>query len=354
LELGIFYLPVDPRTSQLNCHDSQTRAFPSYRESTDPTENPPTVLSGRSDQLAAIPEEAVWLANFVSPRTRRTYQAAVQSFVVFHGLRSSDELREVGQSHLIAWREHLLQSGASPRTVQNRLAAVSSLFKHLCEKQVATRNPVTGVRRPRVNSQRVDAAALAPEQVRRLLHTPPEMTLKGIRDRAILHVLFYAGCRVSEVTHLKVRDFFEDAGYWVLDFLIKGGQRNRLAIHHELQLALRTYLAQSGHGAERESPLFLAVQRSERRKSLTSRQISKLFHRYAREAGLLRPRSGLTSRRHPAQRAGDFHHRGARPKVPDRSGTGQRRPSPHRHHQNVRQAQVALPGERQFRRAVLR
>ncbi len=239
-----------------------------------------------SDRLAALPEEAVWLANFVSPRTKRTYQAAVQGFIAFHGLQSSEELQTIGQSHLIAWREHLTQSGASPRTVQNRLAAVSSLFKHLCEKQVASRNPVTGVRRPRVNASRVDAAVLTPEQVRRLLHTPPLETLKGVRDQAILHVLFYTGCRVSEVTHLKVRDFFEDAGYWVLDFIVKGGQRNRLAIHHELQLALRGYLAQSGHGGERESPLFLAVQRSERRKPLTSRQVSKLFHRYASEAGL--------------------------------------------------------------------
>lgn len=244
------------------------------------------VRSARGDPLAALPEEAVWLANFVSPRTKRTYQAAVQGFIAFHGLQSSAELRAIGQSHLIAWREHLIQSGASPRTVQNRLAAVSSLFQHLCERQVAARNPVSGVKRPRVNASRVEAAVLTPEQVRRLLHTPPETTLKGIRDRAILHVLFYTGCRVSEVTHLKVKDFFEDAGYWVLDFLIKGGQRNRLAIHHELQLALRTYLAQNGHGTERESPLFLAVPRRQRWKPLTSRQVSKLFHRYAREAGL--------------------------------------------------------------------
>jgi site-specific recombinase XerD len=249
-----------------------------------PTADP--AVFARRDQLATLPEEAVWLANFVSPRTKQTYQAALQSFIAFHGLRSSDELRAVGQSHLIAWREHLIRSGASPRTVQNRLAAVSSLFKHLCERQAASRNPATGVKRPRVNTGRVDAAVLAPEQVRRLLHAPSAATLKGVRDRAILHVLFYTGCRVSEVTHLKIKDFFEDAGYWVLDFVVKGGQRNRLAIHHELQLALRAYLAQSGHGAERESPLFLAVQRSERRKPLTSRQVNKLFHRYAREANL--------------------------------------------------------------------
>ena len=79
----------------------------------------------------------------------------------------------------------------------------------------------------------------------KMLHTPKPDALQGLRDRAILYVLFYTGCRVSEVTTLKVKDFFEDAGYWVLDFVVKGGQRNRLAIHHELQLALRTYLARA-------------------------------------------------------------------------------------------------------------
>lgn len=42
---------------------------------------------------------------------------------------------------------------------------------------------------------------------------------------------------------LKVKDFFEDTGYWVLDFIVKGGKAYLLAIHPELQLALREYLA---------------------------------------------------------------------------------------------------------------
>lgn len=248
-------------------------------------------LPRRFEELSGLPEEILWLANFVSPRTRRTYRAAVRKFLAFHGLKSSEQLRAVGPSHLVAWREHLTRSGASPRTVRNRLAAVSSLFQHLCERQIAPRNPASGVKRPRVRHDRVDAAALTPEQVRRLLQAPAPETLKGLRDRAILHVLFYAGCRISEVAHLKVKDFFEDAGYWVLDFIVKGGQRNRVAIHQELQLALRAYLAASGHGDERESPLFVTVQRTERRKPLTGRQLNKLFHRYALDAELP---SGIT------------------------------------------------------------
>lgn len=239
-----------------------------------------------SQPFAALSEEAIWLANFVSSQTQRTYQTALRNFIAFHGFQSLKQLRAVNPGHLIAWRERLIQSGASPRTVQNRLAAVSSLFRHLCDCQTADRNPAANVKRPCVNAHRVETAVLSLEQVRQLLCAPPSDSLQGLRDRAILHVLFYTGCRISEVTTLQVKDFFEDAGYWVLDFKLKGGRRNRVAIHYELQLALRAYLAQSGHNADRESPLFQTTSRNKRYNPLTSRQMNKRFHYYAQKVGL--------------------------------------------------------------------
>jgi integrase len=81
-----------------------------------------------------------------------------------------------------------------------------------------------------------------------MLEIPDPDTLKGARDRAILHIMFYTGCRISEISSLKVKDFYEDGGYWVLDFVVKGGKRNKLAIHQELQITIMDYLAMSGHG----------------------------------------------------------------------------------------------------------
>jgi integrase/recombinase XerD len=83
------------------------------------------------------------------------------------------------------------------------------------------------------------ASLMRVKQVRKLLELPDNKTLKGVRDSTILHLLFYTGCRAAEVTTLTVRDFFEDGGYWVVDFRIKGGSRNRVAIHHELRIKLR-------------------------------------------------------------------------------------------------------------------
>ncbi len=54
------------------------------------------LVKGAEEQaLAAVPEESVWLANFISPRTRATYQRAVASFAAFAGITSAEAFREV-------------------------------------------------------------------------------------------------------------------------------------------------------------------------------------------------------------------------------------------------------------------
>ncbi len=122
-----------------------------------------------------------------------------------------------------------------------------------------------------------------------MLDSPAPKKLQGLRDQAVLHILFYTGCRISEVCSLKVKDFYEDGGYFVLDFLVKGGKRNCLAIHPELQLVLKNYLEASGHQHKPEAPLILAAKKKTGRKAfapLSRQQMHNLFMRYAQKAGL--------------------------------------------------------------------
>jgi site-specific recombinase XerD len=239
--------------------------------------------------LAAVPQESVWLANFVSKRTRETYRNAIREFLAFLGIKSADELAAVDQAHVIAWREDMARRGAEAKTIHNRISAVSSLFKHLCEHQEAKRNPTTGVKRPRVDSSQVKTPVITPEQVRKVLDSPAHGTLRGLRDRAILHILFYTGCRISEVARLRVRDIREDGGYTVLDFIVKGGKRNRLAIHPELQKMLKEYLDISGHGRMPDYALILTTRKRPGKRlpePMSREQMYNLFMKYAKAAGL--------------------------------------------------------------------
>ncbi|MBU1342611.1 MAG: tyrosine-type recombinase/integrase [Proteobacteria bacterium] len=237
-----------------------------------------------------MPEELLWKANFNSNNSIETYDKAIHSFLSFIGISSPEELREINHGHVIAFKKYLQDQGNSPRTINNRLSAISSLFNHLIDKQVVKINVAQGIRRMRVNSDRVEAKVWAPEEVRKMLDAPDPFNLQGLRDKAILSTLFFTGCRVSEVCTLKVKDFYQEQGFYVLDFWVKGGKRNRLAIHNELQIALREYLRMAGHENEKDSFLFLPVKHapgtSDKNRKLSRKTIDYLFKEYAKLAVL--------------------------------------------------------------------
>ena len=119
-----------------------------------------------------------------------------------------------------------------------------------------------------------------------MLDAPDPFKLQGMRDKAILSTMFFTGCRVSEVTKLKVKDFYQEQGFYVLDFWVKGGKRNRLAIHQELQIALRGYLRMAGHENDKESFLFLPVKhapgKSDKTRKMSRKTVDHLFQKYAK------------------------------------------------------------------------
>ena len=87
--------------------------------------------------MAAIPEEEIWLASQKSVRTRRAYRLDVQHFMRSFGITSSDMLRQVDHRAVMVWERMLReQEGAAPSTVRRRLAALSSLFKHLVRHEI--------------------------------------------------------------------------------------------------------------------------------------------------------------------------------------------------------------------------
>src|ERR1700733_12313403 len=101
-------------------------------------------------QLAEIPEEEIWLAKQKSARTRRAYKLDVQHFMRTLLIRSYDELRKVDHRAVIAWERIMRETEeAEPSTIRRRLAALSSLFKHLVRHHQVKTNPVADVERPR-------------------------------------------------------------------------------------------------------------------------------------------------------------------------------------------------------------
>ena len=209
--------------------------------------------------LADVPPELEWLANITNEKTRRAYKLDVGEFSQFLGLKRPEEFRTVTRAHVIAWRELLERRELSPPTIRRKLSALSSLFEYLCEKNAIAGNPVDGVKRPMVNSNEGSTPALSDAQARRLLEAPPEDTLKGVRDRAIIATLLYHGMRREELCSLKVKDLQSRQG--VIHFKVKGkrGKIRFVPAHAQAQRLIESYLLLAGHGDDHDGPLFRPV-----------------------------------------------------------------------------------------------
>ncbi|HEY5305656.1 MAG TPA: tyrosine-type recombinase/integrase [Pseudolabrys sp.] len=251
--------------------------------------------------LAAIPEEEVWLASQKSARTRRAYQQDVAHFMRMLGITTPEQLRQVDHRAVIAWEQIMReQEGAARSTVRRRLAALSSLFKHLVRHSAATRNPVADVARPAINREEGSTAAFSKAQARQLLDAPPADTVAGLRDRAILAVGLQVGLRRAEIAALTVGDLHQNRGFDALRVTRKGGRREALAINPQAAARIRAYLDLAGHGSDIGAALFRPLRGNAKPYDPASRMdpdaIDRVLRKYAARIGLLRGYSAHSMR----------------------------------------------------------
>lgn len=229
----------------------------------------PVVPSGRLltaetfQRLADVPPEVEWFANLGNAQTRRAYENALQDFMRFTGIVQPEEFRTVTRAHVIAWRDDLARRALSSQTIRHRLAALSSLFEYLCDRNAVTHNPVKGVKRPPVESYEGKTPALGNHQARKLLDAPAADDLKGKRDRAMLATLLYHALRRDELCRLKVKDArHERRGVPHLKVSGKGGKTRYVPLHPAASGLIADYLEAAGHGGEENGALFRPLHNS--------------------------------------------------------------------------------------------
>jgi len=248
---------------------------------------PSKLTDAKFHQLAAVPAELEWFANLDNPRTRRAYQADMRDFMSFVGIRAPEEFRLITRGHVLAWRQSLEERKLNGATIRRKLAALSSLYEYLCDRQAVAHNPVKGVKRPGVESYEGKTPALADGQARQLLDAPDATTLKGKRDRAVLAVLLYHGLRRAELCAIDVGDLQERRGVKHLRIHGKGNKLRYLPLHPAAAARIEDYLAHSEHGADKAAPLFRALRNPGADSRLSSKGVyTNVVQHYGRALGL--------------------------------------------------------------------
>jgi site-specific recombinase XerD len=263
-----------------------------------PTQITPTerlLTAERFHRLSDVPPEAEWFANIRNRSTRRAYENAIRDFMRFAGIVRAEEFRAVTRAHVIAWRDNLALRDLGGATVRHRLAALSSLFEYLCEKNAVTYNPVKGVKRPKAESGEGKTPALGDHQARDLLvapgaqSEPGEETVKEKRDRAILSTLLFHALRREELCKLKVKDFRQARrGVPHIKVAGKGEKTRYLPLHPGTNELIHDYLEVAGHGADENGALFRPVKNNRTGrldKALTPDAIYRLVRGYSAALG---------------------------------------------------------------------
>jgi integrase/recombinase XerD len=243
--------------------------------------------------LADMPPEIEWFKNIRNPSTKRAYENAIKDFMLFTGIKRPEEFRDVTRAHVIAWRDdlgdRLGHRTLVGTTIRHRLAALSSLFQYLCDKNAVTHNPVKGVKRPKVESDVGKTPAIADHQARKLLVAPAEKSLRGMRDRAILATLLYHALRREELCKLRVKDFkHERRGVAHLKVSGKGEKTRYVPLHGVAGDLISEYLKKAGHGGDDTGALFRPLRNSRgtgRQKAITPDGVYKLVRAYSGALG---------------------------------------------------------------------
>ena len=249
------------------------------------------LTADRFQHLADVPPEIEWFANLGNKATRRAYENALKDFMQFTGIVRPDEFRSVTRAHVIAWRDALAkrEPALSSQTLRHRLAALSSLFEYLCERNAVTHNPVKGVKRPPVESYEGKTPALGDHQARKLLDAPDADTMKSKRDRAMLATLLYHALRRDELCKLKVKDFkHERRGVAHLKVSGKGGKTRYVPLHPAVSGLVADYLDAAGHGDDDGGALFRPLHNSRAEgaaQAITPDGVYKLVRGYSAALG---------------------------------------------------------------------
>ncbi len=217
-----------------------------------------------------------------SEKTIEAYAGDLNDFLNFVEKRGLSSLDEIKAPHVLLYLSDLRKRGFSAETVARKLSALRGFFRYLALEHGLSENPLALIEGPKLS--RKLPVVLSAEEVERILEAPDLTTPIGLRDKAMLELLYASGLRVSELVGLKIYELNLEVGF----VRVRGkGDKERLVPIGELaQEALKVYL-------ERGRPKLLGKRLDEPHlflnrlgRPLSRQRFWQIIKTYATKAGL--------------------------------------------------------------------
>jgi integrase/recombinase XerD len=235
------------------------------------TEDPAVV-----DFLAALSSERA-----ASPNTVAAYHRDLSDLAA-RLRRKGCALADARPDDIVDWMEELRKSGRRGATVARRLAAAHSFFRYLGQEGKPGQDPTEHIERPR--RPRPLPKTLSREAAVALVEAPDVSTPRGLRNRAMLELLYASGLRASECLTLAIGDVNLGAGY--VQCVGKARKERIVPVGEEALAWIRRYLAEARPRLVRRRRDTGRLFVSPRGGTLTRQALWQIVREAARRAGL--------------------------------------------------------------------
>lgn len=224
----------------------------------------------------------------LAENTLKSYRADIEDFLAFI-LNGKLALEDADEDILLLYLTQLTQKDFAKRSLARRLSALRGLFAFGLKEGLLSADPVEFLSNPKL--PRTLPQVLNREEMNTLLDMPDPHGKLGVRDRAMLELLYAAGLRVSELCALRPLDFDPQAD--ILRVFGKGSKERLVPIHNAASRLLSEYLS---HWRPLFSPVDDNVFLNRSGKGLSRQAVWKLIQKYATLAGIKKSVSPHTFR----------------------------------------------------------
>lgn len=220
----------------------------------------------------------------LASRSIEAYEGDLVRFAVFVKQDLAKGFSSIDAGDVSAWLVSLSKTGISARAQARKLSALRGFYKFLVAERHVSADPTTLVSGPRL--PRKLPHVLSFPEVEKLLAAPDMKSPRGIRDAAMIQLLYASGLRVSELVNLKYADVDMDQS--VVSAVGKGDKRRLVPFGQIARESLLFYLQHVRlRWALKHGSGFMFL--TERGDAMTRQGFWKLLGRYARSAGIDKP-----------------------------------------------------------------
>lgn len=147
----------------------------------------------------------------LAKNTLESYRRDLNKFILFMQKRKINDPGKIDRESLNIFIVELKKNGSATATISRCIASIRSFFNFMLQEGIIESNPALELESPRIEKKL--PRVLTTEEVDQLLCQPKPGEHNGLRDRAMLELLYASGIRVSELVSLNITDFDPLVGY---------------------------------------------------------------------------------------------------------------------------------------------